>query len=108
MMSLALTIQGRFSAIADISDAYVAVSNDYIRPAISWMERLSTIQDKDAWTREKNAFVKFCEKSVGDIDGFTTKTSKDVNINAQKNIAALQKRAIEAQEEDDEEDDEDE
>jgi hypothetical protein len=43
MMSTALQMQGRFSAIADISTAYITVSTDYIRPAINEMKSLSTM-----------------------------------------------------------------
>ncbi len=105
MLSLALTIQDRFSLIAYISDAYVAVSHDYIRPAISLLERLATVKDHLEMNREMDDWIELRTKSASYIADFTTKASEEVDISVRKNIAALQKRAIEAKEEDDEEDD---
>ncbi len=103
MISAALTMQGRFSAIADISDAYIDVSNTYIRPAISWMERLSTMPHKD-WEAEKNKFLAWCEDSVSKIDGLAHETNQNVDKHVKGSILALQRRAIEAREEEEEED----
>jgi len=100
MISAALTMQGRFSAIADISHAYIDVSNTYIRPAISWMERLSTMPVQD-WQAEKNKFLLWCEDSVKKIDALAQQTNRDVDEHVKGSILALQKRAIEAREEED-------
>lgn len=99
MLAAALIMQGRFSAIGDISDAYIDVSNTYIRPAISWMERLSTMRTGE-WEAEKNKFLAWCEDSVGKIDGLAQKTNQNVEEHVKGSILALQRRVIEAREDD--------
>ncbi|KAK0750953.1 hypothetical protein B0T18DRAFT_485660 [Schizothecium vesticola] len=99
MLSAALIMQGRFSAIGDISDAYINVSNTYIRPAISWMERLSTMPVRD-WEAEKNKFLGRCEDSVGKIDGLAQRTNQNVDEHVKGSILALQRRVMEAREDD--------
>lgn len=99
MLAAALTMQGRFSAIGDISDAYIDVSNTYIRPAISWMERLSTMPPGE-WEAEKNKFLAWCGDSVGKIDGLAQKTNQNVEEHVKGSILALQRRVIEAREDD--------
>jgi len=97
MMSTALQMQGRFSAIADISTAYITVSNDYIRPAINTMEMLSTMNDSD-WEINSQKFSHDCEQFITDIDSVAKKTSENVDKNMSLHINALRLRAIEAAE----------
>lgn len=99
MLSAALIMQGRFSAIGDISDAYIDVSNTYIRPAISWMERLSTMPVRD-WEAEKNKFLTWCKDSVGKIDELAQRTNQNVDEHIKGSILALRQRAMEAREDD--------
>jgi len=95
MMSTAMQMQGRFSAIADISAAYITVSTDYIRPAINEMESLSTMTDSE-WQIRSQEFVRKCERLMTDIDGVAQETSANVDRNMSRHINALQRRAIEA------------
>ncbi|KAK3374692.1 hypothetical protein B0H63DRAFT_480744 [Podospora didyma] len=101
MMSTALQMQGRFSAIADISTAYVTVSTDYILPAITRMERLSILNDSQ-WAIESDKFVKDCDGWMMEIDGVAARTSASVDRNMADHMQALQTRAIEAAAENDE------
>lgn len=95
MMSSALQMQGRFSAISDISSAYIEVSTNYIRPAINRMEKLSTIP-KSEWEVKSQEFLTWCDTCVDQIDQVASETSRNVDIHMQNHITALQKRAIEA------------
>jgi hypothetical protein len=94
-MSTALQMQGRFSAIADISTAYITVSMDYIRPAINEMEMLSTMTDSE-WQIKSQDFIHKCDRLMTDIDSFAQKTNANVDVNVGNYINALQRRAIEA------------
>lgn len=94
-MSMALQMQGRFSAIADISTAYIAVSKDYIRPAINEMEILSTVTDSE-WPIKSQEFLNKCDKLMTDIDSVAQETNANVNKNMSRHIDALQRRAIQA------------
>jgi len=95
MMSAALQMQGRFSAIADISTAYITVSTEYIRPAINEMEILSTMTESE-WQVKSQEFVNKCDKLMTDIDGVAKETSANVDKNMSGHINALHRRAIEA------------
>lgn len=97
MLAVALIMQGRFSAIGDISDAYIDVSNTYIRPAISSMEKLSTMPAGE-WEVAKNEFLDWCKDSVGKIDALAQQTNQNVEEHVKGSILALQRRAIEARE----------
>lgn len=94
-MSTAIQMQGRFSAIADISTAYITVSTDYIRPAINEMEILSTMTDSE-WQIKSQEFILKCDRLMTDIDGVAQETNANVNRNMSRHINALQRRAIEA------------
>jgi hypothetical protein len=98
MMSAALQMQGRFSAISDIAGAYVTVSADYIRPAINKMESLTTMTDSE-WQIQSQEFIQWCENVMEDIDGVARRTNANVEKNMHRHITALQHRAIEAAEE---------
>jgi len=95
MMSTALQMQGRFSAIADIATAYITVSADYIRPAINEMEILSTMTESE-WQIKSQEFINKCDKLMTDIDEVAKETSANVDKNMSRHINALQRRAIEA------------
>jgi len=99
MLSAAFIMQGRFSAIVDISDAYIDVSNTYIRPTISWMERLSTIPARD-WEAEKDKFLGWCQDSIGKIEGLAQQTIQNADEHVKGSILALQRRVMEAREDD--------
>jgi hypothetical protein len=88
-------MQGRFSAIADISNAYITVSKKYIRPAITRMEELSTLPESE-WLIRSQEFSRWCENSITDIDRLAQETSHTADANIQKNLTALHRRAIEA------------
>ncbi|KAM7198901.1 hypothetical protein V8F20_005968 [Naviculisporaceae sp. PSN 640] len=100
LMTTALQMQGRFSAIADISSAYVTVSADYIRPAINEMENLSTMTDSE-WAVQSKHFLEKCDAWGKGIEDITRKASGQVENNARRNMNALQMRAIEAAADDD-------
>jgi hypothetical protein len=95
MMSTALQMQGRFSAIADISTAYITVSTDYIRPAINEMEILSTMTDSE-WHIKSQEFIHKCDRLMTDIDSVAQDANANVERNMSRHINALQRRAIEA------------
>jgi hypothetical protein len=95
MMSTALQMQGCFSAIADISTAYITVSTDYIRPAINEMKSLSTMTDSE-WQIRSQEFIQKCDRFTTDIGSVAQKTSANVEKNMSRHINALQRRAIEA------------
>lgn len=98
MMSTALQMQGRFSAIADISTAYITVSADYIRPAINEMENLSSMTESE-WAVQSKHFLAKCNTWTQGIEEVTRKASDRVEANARDHMNALQLRAIEAAEE---------
>ncbi|KAG7287629.1 hypothetical protein NEMBOFW57_007142 [Staphylotrichum longicolle] len=98
IMSSALLMQGRFSAIMDISTAYIAVSRDYIRPAITEMEDLSAMSESE-WAVQSKHFLTKCKTWTEDIETVTKKASDRVEVNAKMHMNALQARAIEAAEE---------
>lgn len=98
IMSSALLMQGRFSAIMDISSAYIAVSRDYIRPAITEMENLSTMSESE-WAVQSKHFLTKCKKWTQDIEAVTKKASDRVEVNAKMHMHALRAHAIEAAEE---------
>ena len=100
-METALQMQGRFSAIVDISSAYITVSADYIRPAISEMEKLSTMSDSE-WQVRSQEFLQKCDKLMTDINGIAQETNANVGKNMSHHINALQRRAIKAADERDE------
>ncbi|KAK4207742.1 hypothetical protein QBC37DRAFT_298078 [Rhypophila decipiens] len=100
LMTTALQMQGRFSAIADISTAYVTVSADYIRPAINEMENLSTMTQSE-WAVQSKHFLEKCNAWGKGIEDVTKKASGQMENNARRNMNALQMRAIEAAAEDD-------
>ena len=95
MMLNAFQMQGRFSAVADISGAYVTVSKEYIRPAISKMEALSTLSESE-WAIRSQEFSMWCAESMNDIDQLAQRVSRAAFQNIDRNISALQRHAIEA------------
>ncbi len=88
-------MQGRFSAIADISGAYITVSKEYIRPAICKMEELVHLPESE-WLIRSQESKRWCDDSFTDIDHLAQETSKNAEINIRKSIGVLQRRAIEA------------
>ncbi len=95
MLAAAFIMQGRFSAIADLSDTYIDVSNTYIRPTIALMERLSTMP-AHKWEHEKNRFLAWCVESAKKIDTCAQATGAAVDEGIVRSILALQKRVLEA------------
>jgi hypothetical protein len=95
MMSAALQMQGRFSAISDIAGAYVTVSIEYIRPAISRMDSLTRVPDSE-WQAKSMEFIQWCDGVMKDIDKVAQETTENVEPNIRKHIMDLQQRAIEA------------
>jgi hypothetical protein len=92
-----LTIQGQFSAIADVSAAYVLISDKYIRKAIDEMEHLATIEDSK-WEKARDGFTQWCNDAVVGINNVTKEASAKMAPNMQKRIGMLQTLAIEAAE----------
>jgi hypothetical protein len=88
-------MQGRFSAITDISTAYITISTDYIRPAINKLEGLSTVSDSE-WQIRSREFFQWCETSMNNIDDLAQATNANVQTNIARQINSLQRRAIEA------------
>ena len=95
MMLNAFQMQGRFSAVADISNAYITVSKEYIRPAIYKMEELSILPESE-WVVRSQEFNKWCADSINDIDRLVQQVSRTAPYNIDKNIGVLQRHAIEA------------
>jgi hypothetical protein len=93
----ALQIQGRFSVIADVSQAYGQISNSCIREAINRMEHLSSVRD-DQWDTEREKFDHWCRGAIEDIDSISRKTSENMDRHADDKMKRLQYRAIEAAE----------
>jgi hypothetical protein len=93
-------MQGRFSAITDISTAYITISTDYIRPAINKMESLSTVSDSE-WQIRSKEFFQWCETSMNEIDEVARTTNANVHKNITRHINSLHRRAIEAAAEND-------
>ena len=91
----ALKIQGQFSAIADISGAYVTISDGYIRKAIDKMEHLATVDDSK-WDQERDRFTSWCQEAVVGINGITRNASANMGGNMNKRIGMLELLAIEA------------
>ena len=87
-------MQGRFSAMTDISTAYITISTEYIRPAINRMESLSTVNDSE-WNIRSTEFFQWCETSMSSIDEVARTTNTNVQRNIDYHIKALQRRAIE-------------
>jgi hypothetical protein len=56
IIGTALQMQGNFSAIGNVSGAFVMISDRFIHPAISMMERLSTVDDQEL-PNERRKFV---------------------------------------------------
>jgi hypothetical protein len=101
-LSDALQIQGRFSAIADISAAYVAISDRCIRPIINKMEQLALTKDGEDWKRKSKMFSIACEQAQKDINDVFKGTQQNMGRNMAKRIGELQTLAIEAAEENEE------
>jgi hypothetical protein len=100
-MSTALQMQGRFSAIADISKAYIQISAGYVRPAIDKMESLSTASEAN-WERESAGFLKWCEDATQEIDQLARGATENVDKNIAHHINALHRKALMAAEESEE------
>lgn len=98
MVATALQMQGRFSAITDISNAYITVSANYIRPASMQMESLSTLTDSEFSVKSRE-FLHWCDNAMLDIDGVAQQTSANVEKNLRRNMEALRRRAIKAADE---------
>ncbi|OAL46817.1 hypothetical protein IQ07DRAFT_682939 [Pyrenochaeta sp. DS3sAY3a] len=101
VLSSAMQIQGQFSVIADVSAAYVTVSDQYIRKAIDKMEDLATIEDSK-WPGARQEFTKWCNDAVKGINGVAKQASANMAPNMQKRIGLLQTLAIEAAEDNEE------
>ncbi|KAF4454852.1 hypothetical protein F53441_2722 [Fusarium austroafricanum] len=99
VLEAALQIQGRFSVIADISSAYVKISDTCIREAINRMELLSKIEDPKQWKEEREGFDEWCLKAIDDIHHIAKETSDHVGESVQSRIGMLERRAIAAAEE---------
>ncbi|KIW00834.1 uncharacterized protein PV09_07594 [Verruconis gallopava] len=97
ILSSAMQIQGQVSAIADVSSAYVLISENYIRKAIDKMENLATIEDSK-WNEARKEFTAWCNEAVRGINGITREASAKMGPNMQKRVGLLQTLAIEAAE----------
>ncbi|MCJ1359907.1 MAG: hypothetical protein MMC33_009910 [Icmadophila ericetorum] len=93
--------EGRFSAMTDISTAYITISTEYIRPAINRMESLSTVNDSE-WNIRSTEFFQWCESSMNRIDEIARATNTNVQRNINFHISALHRRALEGAAENDE------
>jgi hypothetical protein len=97
-MSNAMGIQGQFSAITDVSTAYIEVSDKCIRPAISMMEQLALAKDDKDWNDMSEKFSAKCAKYITDIDAEFQRTQANMKPNMTKRVGVLQMLAIEAAE----------
>ena len=88
-------MQGRFSAILDISNAYITVSKCHIRPAIIKMEGLAGA-DGSEWDSKRKEFESWCTNAVGEINFIAHETDKNVDLNMVRNMSILQQQVIEA------------
>ncbi|MCJ1401423.1 hypothetical protein MMC11_004636 [Xylographa trunciseda] len=100
ILTTALQMQGRFSAMTDISTAYITISSEYIRPAINRMESLSTVNDSE-WSIRSAEFFQWCDSSMNSIDEIARVTNINVQRNIDFHINALHRRAIEGADEND-------
>ncbi|KAF2002202.1 hypothetical protein P154DRAFT_618630 [Amniculicola lignicola CBS 123094] len=99
ILSAALQIQGQFSAIADISHAYVDVSSRYIRPAINKMEMLGGTSTNDPeWPALCEEFQNWCHDAASGIEHMVKETGEKMQENLRTEVTKLQRRAIEATE----------
>ena len=89
--------QGRFSAIADISEAYVQISAEILRPAIRDMEELSKLQGPE-WELALGRFNLELVNKTARIQDIARDTIEKANVNIHKSIEYVQLRAIEAAE----------
>ncbi|KAH7077657.1 hypothetical protein BKA63DRAFT_564232 [Paraphoma chrysanthemicola] len=101
VLATALQIQGQFSSIADISSAYVKISDSCILPAISKMEQLALTKDEN-WNVESEKFNGWCEQAISDIDAVFRGTQDNMGPNMAKRIGMLSNLAIEAARENEE------
>ncbi|KAH7088202.1 hypothetical protein FB567DRAFT_333287 [Paraphoma chrysanthemicola] len=104
VLATALQIQGQFSSIADISSAYVKISDSCILPAISKMEQLALTKDEN-WDVESEKFNEWCEQAISDIDAVFRGTQDNMGPNMARRIGMLSTLAIEAARENEEFDD---
>ncbi|KAF3918011.1 hypothetical protein ABW21_db0202902 [Orbilia brochopaga] len=95
IISLALQMQGRFAAIADISAGYMKISKNYIRPMINEMETLSISTDSE-WEDSKVIFDAKCQAAMDDIMRMARETDTKVQTNIALRIQDLKGLAIEA------------
>jgi hypothetical protein len=52
------------------------------------------------WEAEKDVFLGWCKDSVGKIDGLAQRTNENVDEHVKGSILALQRRVMEAREDD--------
>jgi hypothetical protein len=94
VVNKALHIQGSFSTVRDVTAAYVAVSDRYIKPALKKMDRLSELEG-DEWVTERQAFEEWCKKAIRQIEEVAEEANRDANTNMAERIQHLQRKAIE-------------
>jgi hypothetical protein len=91
----AFELQGRFSAIADISALYVHVSQNYIRPGINKMESLSALSDSE-YLIQMNEFNNWCTDAAQKIEDLAQTENSSMRRKMERNIQSLRQRLIEA------------
>lgn len=99
-MATALGLNCKFSEVADISSAYVAVSANYIRPSLSRLEALSNAKGA-VYDSKRLEFDDWLNKCLVEIPQMASDTRSNLTKNMKKSMEGLQRRMIEAQASDD-------
>jgi hypothetical protein len=96
-MMTAFEMQGRFSAISQISGMYIKVSNELIRPGITKVENLVVASNVD-YPIQLKEFKKWCHESVQKIEGLAKDSNVVMAASVSNGIELLRQRVIEAAE----------
>ncbi|KAL8339740.1 hypothetical protein RB601_006042 [Gaeumannomyces tritici] len=96
ILAKAVDIQGRFSAIRDISGAFVHVSSQYISLALSKMQTLASVSGNEEWRDESEKFTAWCEDSMKEIEEFAHAANAKIGANIDDRASYLKQHAIEA------------
>jgi len=68
----AFALQTRFAAIETVSQMYIDISSQQIRPTLNRMEALDKIKADAEWERESEAFRVYCKGRSHEIKAMIT------------------------------------
>ncbi len=94
-MAKALQIQGSYSAIGDITETYVSISDEYITPAIAKMEKLSLLPD-DEWRVQSTEFTDWCKGAIDEIQSKAEKAGRNMEPNMTERVVRLHERMLDS------------